>query len=165
MKRMMLLGACLLVPFLALAAQEQVTPMSTTTPRQVMAREVNIKIDPLSEEQMHAGLSLDEMKNTMIQQLQNADISVNETIAQPTLLLRIRTLQVGLDMATFFQLSLLEEAMLIRNRSLFNAATWSQASLLSCRPEDLKKEVLDTVATMTQSFAKDFSKSLQPTSK
>jgi hypothetical protein len=55
--------------------------------------------------------------------------------------------------------------MLIRNRSMFQAATWSQASLLSCRPEDLKKEVLDTVTVMTQSFAKDFEKAVQPIGK
>ena len=165
MNRMILLGMCVLAPFMAFSGQEQPAPMSTSTPRQMMAREVNIKIDPLSEEQLQAGLSLDEIKGVIAKQLTDADISVNESISQPMLLLRIRTLQVGYDMATFFQLSLLEESMLVRNRSIFNATTWSQASLLSCRPEDLKKEVIDTITVMTQTFAKDFTKAAQPIGK
>jgi hypothetical protein len=165
MKRMMLLGMCLMAPFMAFADQEQPAAMSTSVPRQVMAREIQIKIDPFSDEQVQAGLNFDEIKDTIVKQLTDANISVNESISQPVLLLRIRTLQVGYDMATFFQLSLLEESMLIRTRAIFNATTWSQASLLSCRPEDLKKEVLDTVSIMSQSFAKDFSKAGQPTDK
>lgn len=165
MKRMMLLGACVLTPLLAFAAQEQPAPISTTTVRQTMARAVNIKIDLLTEEHVQAGLTPDEIKEAIVQQLEEANIAVNDALDQPLLVLRIRTLQVGLDMATFFQLSLLEDAMLIRSRSIFQAATWSQVSLLSCRPEDLKKEILDTVSIMTQAFAKDFAHALQPVGK
>jgi hypothetical protein len=165
MKRMMLLGMCLLAPFLACLAQEQQAPMTIATQRQMMAREVNIKIEPLSEEQIQAGLNADEIKDVIVKQLSDAGITVNESISQPTLVLRIRSLKVDYDIATFFQLSLQEESMLIRNRSIFNAMTWSQASLLSCRPEDLKKEVVDTVSDMAQTFAKDFIKATQNSSK
>lgn len=165
MKRLLLLGSCILIPFLALEAQEQSGPMPTTTPRQMMAREVQVKIDILSGEESQTGLTADEIKGMIIQQLEAAGISTNETIEQPLLVLRIRSLQVGFDMATFFQLNLLEEAMLIRNRSIFQATTWSQASLLSCRPEDLRKEILDTVTMMVQSFAKDFTNAIPASSK
>ena len=167
MKRIMLFGTCLLVPFLAFTAQEQPQPasMTTSTTRQVLAREVNIKIDLLSDEQTQAGFNSDEIKDVIVHELDAAGVTFNEGISQPVLVLRIRTLQVGLDLATFFQLNLLEEAMLIRNRSLFQATTWSQASLLSCRPEELKKEVLDTVTVMTQAFAKDYTQAIQPMGK
>lgn len=169
MKRMVVLGTCLLLPLLGFSAEEPSIPPSqpstTTTERHVIAREVTLKIDPLSDEQLQAGLTVDLIREAMVQQLQEADISVNETISQPSLELKVRTIVVGFDMASFFQLSLHEEAMLVRNRSKFNAATWSQVSLLSCRPEDLKKEALETVSMMSRSFAHDFAKALQPTSK
>ena len=169
MKRMMILGTCILLPFWGFCAEEQSLPMSqpttTTTERHVVAREVTIKIDPLSDELLQAGLTVDMIKEIMVNQLQTAEISVNETIPQPYLVLKIRTIAVGFDIAAFFQLSLQEKAMLVRSRSTFNAATWSQVSLLSCRPEDLKKEVLETVSSMSSSFSKDFTKAFQPTSK
>lgn len=162
MKRMMLLGTCLLLPFLGCVAAEQPEPMTTTTTRQIVAAEVNIKIDPLPEELIKTGLTDAMVKDAMVNQLQAGSISVNEAIPQPTLTVRIRTITVGLDLATFVQMSFQEEAMLVRNRSMFLAPTWSQISLISCRPEDVKKEVLDAVEKMSQTFASDFIKALQP---
>ena len=164
MKQILLFGICTLLPIFGMAVdqQEESKPISTTTSRQVVGLEVNIRIEPLTEEQTQAGLDTNSLKDAIVQTLSDANIAVNESISQPTLVLRLRTIRVGLDVATFFQLSLLEESMLLRNRALFNASTWSQASLLSCRPEDLKKESLDTVNDMVKSFAKDFLKAMQP---
>lgn len=139
------------------------TPDSSIHSVQVPAKklEISLKIEPLSDEQQQAGLNIDDIRNQMVQSLQNAGISVNDAIFQPVATLRIRTIQSGLDYATFFQLSLQEESMLVRNRSTFNAVTWSQGSLLACRPEDLKKESMETIDTLTQSFSKDFIKAFQ----
>ena len=123
--------------------------------------ELNLQIEPLNDDQQKAGLNIDDIRNSIVQKLQDDGISVNDSISQPMLTLRIRTIQSGLDYATFIQLTLQEASMLVRNRSTFNAVTWSQASLLSCRPEDLKKEVTDTLNAMSESFAKDFKKAFQ----
>lgn len=136
--------------------------MSVMTARQAIRLEVNVRIEPLTEDQIQAGLDANSLREAMVQTLADSNIEVNESLSQPVLVLRIRTIRVGLDVATFFQMSLLEESMLLRNRALFNASTWSQASLLSCRPEDLKKESQDTVNEMARSFAKEFVKAMQP---
>ena len=163
MKRILIFGLCALLPVLGTAAEQQETKaMSTLTPRQVVGLEVNVRVEALSDEQTQVGLEANALKDTIVQALTDANVNVNENLSQPVLVLRLRSIRVGLDVATFFQLSLLEESMLLRNRALFNASTWSQASLLTCRPEDLKKESLDTVNEMTKAFAKDFAKAMQP---
>ncbi len=168
MKRLILLGALLALSPSATSFAEQNGDMrdnetqSVVLPRKTL--EVNVRIEPLSDEQKKAGLTEEALKQAIAQKLDEAHITMNETLMQPILTLRVRTIQSGLDYATFFQLSLQEESMLVRNRSTFNAITWSQASLLSCRPEDLSKEVLETVDAMAQSFAKDFVRALQPAS-
>ncbi len=169
MKRFLLCATLALTPFVSpvFGAQDAVQSLGTgdaqiqavQVPKKSL--EVSLKIEPLSDEQQKSGLNADELRAEVIQKLQDAGIGVNDSLMQPLLVLRIRTIQSGLDYATFFQLSLQEESMLVRNRSTFNAVTWSQASLLSCRPEDLKKEVMDTVAAMSQSFSKDFTKAIQ----
>jgi hypothetical protein len=164
MNRLLIFGLCVLLPALGISAepQQESKPMSTLTPRQVVGLEVNVKVEALTEEQLQAGLDATHLKEAIVQTLSETNIGVNESLSQAVLVLRLRTIRVGLDVATFFQLSLLEESMLLRNRALFNASTWSQASLLSCRPEDLKKESMDTVNEMTKSFAKDFVRAMQP---
>ena len=164
MNRILIFGLCALIPVFGAAVEQQqeLKAVSTMTPRQVVGLEVNVRIEALTDEQTQAGLDVDSLKGSIVQALVDANVDVNESLAQPVLVLRLRTIRVGLDVATFFQLSLLEESMLLRNRALFNASTWSQASLLSCRPEDLKKESLDTVNEMAKSFAKDFIRAMQP---
>ena len=162
----MALGFCFL-PLLGFAEDQtpDTTSMSILKTIPTVKLEVNIKIDPLTEEQMRAGLDLDSIKELIIQKLRASGISNNETLQQPTLVLRVRSIEVGTDIATFFQLCLLEPSMLLRTRSVFNAITWSQASLLSCRPEDLKKEALETISVMTQSFTEEFITAYQPIAK
>ena len=163
MKRLLLLGACLLAPFSTITAEEAPPTEILVTPDQKATHKtvVLIKIDPLSNEQIKAGITPDGLREIIKQQLDSSGIQVDDNITQPVLMLRIRTIEAGFDYATFFQLSLQEESMLVRNRSVFNAITWSQASMLCCRPEDLKKEVDDTVTMMVQTFAKEYLKSLQ----
>lgn len=122
---------------------------------------VALKIEPLSQEQMQAGITSDILQSLVQKKLEETGVTIDQSIQQPNLILRVRSIQTGLDIATFFQLSLQEDSMLVRNRSLFQAITWSQASLLACRPEDLKKEILETVEMMAQAFAKDYNKALQ----
>lgn len=136
-------------------------PVESVAMPQKKGLEIGLKIEALSDDQLKSGLSMDELRAEVVQNLQNSGISLNDSMMQPILVLRVRTIQSGLDYATFFQLSLQEESMLVRNRSTFSAITWSQASLLSCRPEELKKEVMDTVQAMSLAFAKDFTHALQ----
>lgn len=148
----------------ATTVQAVSTPTTPTVqPEQtpVNSYKVALKIEPLSPEQSQAGISNDLLQSIVQKKLEEVGISIDSTLQQPTLVLRVRSIQTGLDIATFFQLSLLEDSMLVRNRSIFQAITWSQASLLACRPEDLKKEVVETVDMMSQSFAKDYMKALQ----
>ena len=145
-----------LTPQAPVTTETQIMPMK---PAQTYS--LSFKIEPLSQEQIQAGVTVELVQALIQKKLEEAGIIVDQSLQQPALVLRIRSIQTGLDIATFFQLSLQESSMLVRNRSLFQAVTWSQASLLACRPEDLKKEVLDTVDMMIQSFAKDYVKALQ----
>jgi hypothetical protein len=122
---------------------------------------VGVRIDPLTDELVKAGLTMDGLKQMIVEQLEDSGIQVDDSLSQPILQLRLRSIAAGFDVATFFQLSLQEESMLVRNRSVFNAITWSQASMLCCRPEDLKKETEATIVLMLQTFSKEYLKSLR----
>jgi hypothetical protein len=161
MKCLLLFGACLFASVGALESDTGSAPQVPLEQKETHKAVVTIRIDPLSDEQIKAGLSLEDIKKMVQQQLEDAGVQVDDSISQPILQLRIRSIESGFDVATFFQLSLQEESMLIRNRSVFNAVTWSQASMLCCRPEDLKKETDATIVLMLQTFAKEYIKSLQ----
>jgi hypothetical protein len=163
MKRLLLFGACLFSSLNTLALDATFPTEITVTPDQKAMHKtvVTIKIDPFSDDQIKAGLNSEELKIQIQKQLLASGIEVDDNITQPQLLLRIRTIEAGFDFATVFQLSLHEESMLVRNRSVFNAITWSQASLLCCRPEDLKKETAETVSMMVQKFAQEYLKALR----
>ena len=159
----------LALPLVAFCDAPQETPdmqmspaaVQTTPAKPVAAYSVALKIEPLSQEQVQAGVTNELLQSIIQKKLEEAGITVDSALQQPMLVLRVRSIQTGLDIATFFQLSLQEDSMLVRNRSLFQAVTWSQASLLACRPEDVKKEVIETVDMMIQAFAKDYMKALQ----
>lgn len=165
MKRLLLLGACSATFFcFANGPVEEPAPVPEA-PRvvpQIVKREIGFKIDPLSQELMDAGLTLDMIKEVISKELDLGSIGLNENLSLPGLSLRMRTIKVGLDYATYFQLSFLEEAMLVRNRAMYHATTWSQSSILACRPEELKNEVLDTVRILAQTFVRDYNKAMQP---
>lgn len=126
-------------------------------------KEIQVRVEPISEEQIKNGISQESIKNLVLTHLAENDIPVSSSVQQPILVLRIRSITSGLDIATYFQLSLMEESLLIRNRSTFNAITWSQASLLTCRPEDYQNEVVETVNGMVQAFVKDYKKAFGAT--
>ncbi len=173
MKKLFLL-AILSVATLRLAADgnpmpqpPQPTPQPQSTmisiPKTVSGlKPINLRIEPLSDDQMKNGLSMDALKDMVMKRLSDSDITISANVTQPILILRVRSIPSGVDIATYFQLSLMEESMLLRNRSMYNAITWSQASLLSCRPEELQKEVAESVDSMVQAFAKDYKKAFAP---
>jgi len=162
MKRFFALGFCLLLPYFAGFCEESI-PISEPKPEQTPIQPVNIKVEPLGEELQRADLTTDSLKNILVEALSDSNIPLDENLSQPVLVLKVRSIQVGLDVATFFHLNLLEQSMLVRNRALFNATTWSQTALLSCPPEKLKKEVIETVTVMSENFTKEYHKALQPT--
>ena len=161
MKRLLLLGAFCVSSF-CFAAEPGTTSTPPAEAPQVAVKELALKIDPLSKEQTDTGLTADMLKETIDRELTLGSIDINDALSLPSLILRVRTIRVGLDFATYFQLSFQEEAVLARNRSKYYAVTWSQSSILACRPEDLKNEVIDTVRILTQSFVKDYSKAMKP---
>lgn len=139
----------------------QTTDVQSAPSKTATACSIALKIEPLSQEQTQAGVTTELLQSLIQKKLEESNIKLDASLQQPLLVLRVRSIQTGLDIATFFQLSLQEDSMLVRNRTLFQAVTWSQASLLACRPEDLKKEVVETIDMMIQSFAKDYSKAVQ----
>lgn len=161
MKRLMLF-AVICAGSLCFAEEPGTTLTPTVEFPQVMKREIGLRIDPLTKEQLDAGLTLDMIKDALTNELELGSLTVNPSLNLPSLVLRIRTVQVGLDMATFFQLSFQEEAMLVRTRSMFYATTWSQSSILTCAPQNLKKEILDTVSVLTRTFIKEYNKAMKP---
>lgn len=163
MKHIVLLTSLLLYPVVATVSQEntEIQPQTFETSKPKNKAMVAVKVDPLSPEQTKAGLSVETLKSALKGHLEASGIQVNDSISQPVLSLRVRTIEAGFDYVSFLQLSLQEESMLVRNRSIFNATTWSQASMLSCRPEDLEKEVSATVSMMAETFEKEYLKSLE----
>jgi len=164
MKRSFLLGACLALPLFSCFSNEAVAepePEAVSTPVQAHIPALSIRVDPVSAEQQQAGVTTEMLQEAVTKELLAVAIPIDEQVAQPSLVLKVRSIQVGLDIATFFQLSLFEKSMLVRNRAMFNATTWSQTALLSCPPEKLKKELLETVTVMAQNFAREYLKAHQ----
>jgi len=161
MKRLLTYGACLLLPIFSCFAQEPVED-TIVIAEQNKIQSLSFRIEPLNDEQMQAGITQELLQEIISKELANHRIPVDPQLTQPSLVLKIRSIQVGLDIATFFQLQLYEQALLVRNRGLFNATTWSQTALLSCPPEKLKQEVVETVTLLSQNFAKEYSKALSP---
>jgi len=155
------LGFCQDMPKEAQDIQIKPATVQSVPPKPVPSYSIALKIEPLSQEQVQAGVTNELLQSLIQKKLEETGVTLDSSLQQPMLVLRVRSIQTGLDIATFFQLSLQEDSMLVRNRSLFQAVTWSQASLLACRPEDLKKEVIETIDMMTQAFAKDYMKALQ----
>ncbi len=168
MKRLLLLGTCLSLPlFVCFADQEdfQLEPELELVSEPVQARipALSLRVDPVSAEQQQAGLTAEMLQEAVTKEILAVAIPIDEQVSLPSLVLKVRSIQVGLDVATFFQLSLFEKSMLVRNRAMFNATTWSQTALLSCPPEKLKKEILETVSLMSQNFAREYLKAHQTT--
>ena len=160
MKCLMLLGACCLASFCS--AEEPVATPTQSIDHPQVKREIGLKIDPLSKEQTDAGLTPEMIIQTLSNELELGAIYINTNLAFPTLVLHMRTAQIGLDMATYFQLCFEEEAMLVRTRSMYHATTWCQNSILTCDPLNLKKEALETAAILVKTFVKDYNKAMTP---
>lgn len=172
MKRMILLAALAIATQTVSADEVSSNPNTNQTqdstlitiPKQYKGlKEIALRVEPLTADQIKNGLSDEAVHDMVVKRLEEAEIPISSVIQQPLLVLRVRSIQSGVDIATYFQLSLMEESMLLRNRSTFNAITWSQASLLTCRPEDLQKEVSETVDAMIQAFSKDYKKAFSTT--
>jgi hypothetical protein len=159
MKRLLLLGMCCLASFCC-ADEPATSPMQGTQPAQAIKHEIALKIDPLSKEQIDAGLTPEMLTQAITDELELASIYINPGQSFPMLVLHMRTAQVGLDMATFFQLCFEENAMLVRTRTMYYAITWSQNSILTCDPQNLKKEALATLSILVKSFIKDYNKAM-----
>jgi outer membrane lipopolysaccharide assembly protein LptE/RlpB len=161
MKRFLALCLCLL-PVCGFANDQ---PSSISLPTfkadPIPALQVSLTIEPLTEEQLDASLTIGDISEAITEQLGASAITIHDNPQLPILSLRIRTIHVGPDLASYFQLCLLEPAMLIRNRSIFNAITWAQASLLSCPPQNFKKEALETISSMAHTFGREFLNALQ----
>jgi len=158
---------CMMLGFLScfVIAEEttkEPASLSMAHPLAKEARDLRVQIEPLSEDQKKTGLTEKMLHEVIEKNLQMIGVRINDQREDPYLVLRVRTIPVGLDLASFVQLSFYEDAMLARNRSMFHAMTWSQASLISCMPEALPKELKEIIHMMITTFNKDYLEAMQP---
>ncbi len=136
--------------------------MPVHPPKTAVEKVVRIKLE-ISESDLAAyGLQQSAIYNEIVTRLSLAAIRVKDDPAVPQLILRIKAIQADRAVAAFIQLGFFEEANLIRNQSVVQALTWSQATMLSCAKEDLAKEVGQVIISMTNSFILDYQKAMVP---
>ena len=161
MKHVLFLGICCAASF---CSAEELAPISVQNIEhsQISKREIGLRIDPLTKEQLDSGLTLDLITETIAKELEANFIYINPSLTLPGLVLHIHTIQLGLDLASYFQLNFQEEAMLVRTRTMYYAATWGQNSILTCAQSKLKQDTIETVSILAKSFAKDYNKAMTP---
>lgn len=160
-----LLGMFIVIGSTALATENGAATLKEVTKTVVVPRvegTIRLQIDPFSKEQIAAGLDATAVRNQVATFLDSSGINLSDEPSLPLLNLRIRSVNIGLDVATFLQLSFSERAMLERNRSMFFAITWSQASLVGSPQKALAQEVSDILGLMLHAFVNDYAEAFQP---
>lgn len=160
MKHLLFLGICCLTSFCL--AEETLIPIQNIDQNQITKREIGLRIDPLTKEQLDSGVTPELLTETIAKELEANLIYINLNQTLPRLVLHIHTTQLGLDLASFFQLNFHEEAMLVRTHTMYHATTWGQNSILTCAASKLKEDTIETVALLAKSFARDYNKAMTP---
>ena len=113
----------------------------------------------MSEEDVSAyGLSKSQIYNEITTRLALAGVQIKENQNLPELVLRIKVIQADRAVAAFIQMGYMEPATLLRNQSVVQSLTWSQATMLSCAKEDLQKQVQQVIIQMSNAFIMDYQK-------
>ena len=135
------------------------TPLPSNTITQKTQRpKVRLEVQAANEEIEPYGIKLQELQSSLTSKLNLANILVESNSQNPLLLLRLKTVEMGDELATFVQLAFFEEAELIRNKGMISAITWSQASLLTTPKKDFASELTKTVDSMLSSFIIEYNK-------
>ncbi len=136
--------------------------MPTHVEKKATEKALRLKIEIADSDMQAYGFKQGAIYNEMVSRMQLGSIQVKDDPKYPQLVLRIKSIQADRAVATFVQLGFFEEANLVRNQSVVQALTWSQATMLSCAKEDVVKEVTQVVNQMTNSFILDYQKAMVP---
>lgn len=145
-----------------LQADDTTFSMPVNTAKTAVEKMIRIKID-ISESDISAyNLQKSAIYNEIATRLSLGAIQIKDDSTAPELVLRIKAIQADRAVAAFVQMGFFEEAHLVRNQSIVQALTWSQATMLSCSKEDLSKEMSQVIIQMINSFIIDYQKAMVP---
>jgi hypothetical protein len=119
---------------------------------------IRLQVEANPQETEPYGLKVQNLQTEIMTKLIQADIHIEDDMTNPLLVLRLKSLEVESDVATFVQLAFFEQALLARNNNNVMAMTWSQASLLATSKDNYINEVTTSALAMTDAFIKDFKK-------
>lgn len=158
--------------FLALLCASNLQGADTTAPTEfsmpvhtaktAVEKIVRLKIDIAESDISAYSLQQSAIYNEISTRLSLGAIQIKDDPSAPELVLRIKAIQADRAVAAFVQMGFFEEANLVRNQSIVQALTWSQATMLSCSKEDLSKEVSQVIIQMINSFILDYQKAMVP---
>jgi hypothetical protein len=158
MKKLLTLLVTIFLGTQMLLADSTPLPSNTITQKTLQRPKVRLEVQAAQDELEPYGIKLQELEASLTSKLNLANILVESNPQNPLLLLRMKTVETGGDLATFVQLAFFEEAELARNKSIISAITWSQASLLTTTKKDFSSEVTKTVESMLSSFIIEYNK-------
>lgn len=136
--------------------------MPVHTPKTAAEKVLRLKIDIAESDISAYNLQQSAIYNEITTRLSLGAIQIKDDASAPELVLRIKAIQADRAVAAFVQMGFFEEANLVRNQSVVQALTWSQATMLSCSKEDLPKEVSQVIIQMINSFILDYQKAMVP---
>ncbi len=136
--------------------------MPTHVNKTAAEKALRLKIEIADSDMQTYGFKQGAIYTEIVSRLALGSIQVKDDPKYPQLVLRIKSIQADRAVASFIQLGFFEEANLVRNQSVVQALTWSQATMLSCAKEDVVKEVTQVVNQMTNSFILDYQKAMVP---
>ena len=158
MKKLLTLLFTIFLGTQMLLADSTPLPSNALTQKTIQRPKVRLEVQAANNEIEPYGIKLHDLESSLTSKLNLANILVESNYQNPLLLLRLKTVETGTDLATFVQLAFFEEAELIRNKSMISAITWSQASLLTTSKKDFPAEVTKTVDSMLNSFIIEYNK-------
>ncbi len=124
----------------------------------VQRPKVNLRIEASAKEIESFGMKLQSLQVDITNRLNQSNILVEEGADNPMLVIRLKALECGTQLASYVQLALFEQAELVRNKTIVSAMTFSQASLITITKEDFSHEVTKTVNAMLSAFIIDYNK-------
>jgi len=134
--------------------------MEMREPKIETPKKVQLQIEIPDEDVQEFAISKTAIQNEIASRLQLAQIQITNEPNVAKLILRVKSIQADRAVATFVQMGFFEEAQLKRNKGSIMALTWSQATLISGPQEDINKEILQLVTSMTNAFILDYHKAM-----
>ena len=142
------------------AQEPQQFTMELKEPKVEAPKKVQLELEIPDSDVQEFGISKTALQNEITTRLQLAQIQIKDEPNLAKLVLRVKSIQADRAVATFVQMGFFEEAQLKRNKGMIMALTWSQATLISGSPEDVNREVMQLVTTMTNAFILEYHKAM-----